>query len=165
MIKLLWRARRDLNPIGYEIVHVAVDDASRLVFAHILPDGRGTTAARFLLEAAAFFAEYGIRIQRVMTDQSPSYTRSLAFRTALRQLEARHKITRPYRPQTNGKAERFIRTLLHEWAYARVYESNQERHEAIAKWLHYYNYHRTHTALGGRPPASASVNNVCGNYS
>lgn len=150
--------------IGYQVVHVAIDDASRLAFAQLLPDGRGHTAARFLLDAAAFFAEQGIRVERVMTDRSPTYTKSRDFRDALHRLPARHKLTRPYRPQTNGKAERFIKTLLWEWAYVRLYQSNEERHGAFPKWLHYYNHHRPHTALGGRVPASIGVNNVCGNH-
>lgn len=112
--------------MGFEVLHVAVDDASRLAFAQILPDAGGPTAARFLLEAAAFFAEQGVRIERVMTDRAMAYRLSLEFRAAIQTLRARHKITRPYRPQTNGKAERFIQTLLAEWAYARLYRSNEE---------------------------------------
>lgn len=149
---------------GYEVVHVAVDDASRLAFAQLLPDERGPTAARFLLDAAAFFVEHGIRIERVMTDRHPTYRRARAFKQAMGQLEIRHKLTRAYRPQTNGKAERFIQTLLREWAYARLYRSTEERQEALPKWLHYYNHHRSHTALGGQVPAAVSVNNVCGNH-
>ncbi len=121
--------------------------------------------ARFLLNAAAFFATHGIRVQRVMTDRSLTYVHSRDVKGMLHHLEARHKLTRPYRPQTNGKAERFIQSLLREWAYARLYRSDKERHAALAKWLHYYNHHRPHTALGGRVPASQSVNNVCGNHS
>lgn len=153
------------NKAGYEVAHVAVDDASRLAFVQVLPDRRGPTAAQFLVEAATFFAEHGIRIQRVMTDRDVAYRRSQAFKAAIHQLQVRHKMTKPYRPQTNGKAERFIQTLLREWAYARLYRSNEERQEALANWLHYYNHHRAHTALGGKPPAFMSVNNVCGNYS
>lgn len=158
---------RDVAPrhtrLGYDVLHVAVDDASRLAFVQLLPNGRGVAAARFLLDAAAFFAEHGIKVERVMTDRAPTYLRSLAVRSVLEQLGTRHKVTRPYRPQTNGKAERFIQTLLREWAYARLYRTNEERQEALAKWVHYYN-HRSHTALGGRVPAALSVNNVCGNY-
>jgi len=149
---------------GYEVVHVAIDDASRLAFAQILPDGRGPTAAHFLLQAGTFFAEHGIRIQRVMTDRARSYTMSRAFQDALRGLRLRHKITRPYRPQTNGKAERFIQTLLAEWAYARLYRSNEERLRTFPKWLHHYNHHRPHTALGGQPPIGGVVNNVSGKH-
>lgn len=159
---------RDVAPrhtrSGSDVLHVAVDDTSRLAFVQLLPDGRGPTAARFLLDAAVFFAEHGIHIERVMTDRSPTYLRSWAIRAAFDQLAIRHKVTRPYRPQTNGKAERFIQTLLREWAYVRLYRSNEERLEALPKWLHYYNHHRPHTALGGRPPAVMSVNNVCGNH-
>jgi transposase InsO family protein len=150
--------------IGCDVVHVAVDDASRLAFVQVRPDDRAPTTARFLVEAAHFFAEHGIRIQRVMTDGHMSYRLAAVFHQTLRSLDARHKITRRYRPQTNGKAERFIQTLLREWAYARLYRSNEERLQALPKWLHYYNHHRPHTALGGRPPAALSVNNVCGNH-
>src|SRR5579872_1074350 len=138
--------------LGYEVLHVAIDDASRLAFVQLLADDHGPTAARFLVAAATFFADQGIRIQRVMTDRAFSYTLSRAFRTTLQTLSARHKVTRPYRPQTNGKAERFIQTLLAEWAYAKLYRSNEERYHALPKWLHYYNYSRPHTALGGRSP-------------
>lgn len=148
---------------GYEVVHVAVDDASRLAFVQILPDGRGPAVARFLIAAVAFFAEQGVRVERVMTDRGWSYVASRAFREVVATLQVRHKITRPYRPQTNGKAERFIQTLLAEWAYARLYQSNEERVHALPKWLHYYNFHRPHTALKGKSPA-ASVNNVCRHY-
>ncbi len=149
---------------GYEVVHVAIDDASRLAFAQILPDGRGPAAAHFLVDAGTFFAEHGIRVQRVMTDRSRTYTMSRAFQDVLQALRLRHKITRPYRPQTNGKAERFIRTLLGEWAYARLYRSNEERRSAFPKWLYHYNHHRPHTALGGQPPITAAVNNVSGKH-
>ena len=150
---------------GYEMIHVAIDDASRLAFAQIRPDGRAPTVVQFLTDAVGFFADHGIRIQRIMTDRGWSYTQSPGFRAVARRLRIRHKITRPYRPQTNGKAERFIQTLLREWAYARLYRSNQERQTAFPKWLHYYNHHRPHTALEGRVPAIVSVNNVCGNHS
>jgi len=150
---------------GYEVIHVAIDDASRLAFAQIRPDGRALTVVQFLTDAVGFFAEHGIRIQRIMTDRGWSYTQSPRFRAVARRLRIRHKITRPYRPQTNGKAERFVQTLLREWAYARLYRSNEERRIAFPKWLHYYNHHRPHTALEGRVPAVVSVNNVCGNHS
>src|SRR5438552_7978160 len=148
---------------GYEVVHVAVDDASRLAFVQVLPDRRGRTAARFLVDAAAFFAEQGVRVERVMTDRAYSYIASRAFRETIASLQVRHKVIRPYRPQTNGKAERFIQTLLAECAYAKLYRSNQERRRALPKWLHHYNYHRPHTALRGQPPV-ATVNNVCKHY-
>jgi transposase InsO family protein len=148
---------------GYDYLHVAVDDASRLAYVAVLPDQRGSTAARFLLDAAGFFADHGIRIERVLTDRAFAYTQAHAFREAVASLGARHRTTRPYRPQTNGKAERFIRTLLEEWAYARLYRTNAERLAALPGWLAFYNHRRPHTALGGRPPIAA-VNNVHGNY-
>ncbi len=137
---------------GYEVLHVAVDDASRLAFVRLLPDDRGSSAARFLVDAAAFFADHGIRIERIMTDRAFTYRLSRHFNGAVQALHVRHKITHPYRPQTNGKAERFIQTLLSEWAYARLYRSNEERHRALPKWLRYYNYSRPHTALKGKSP-------------
>lgn len=140
------------NNMGYEVLHAAVDDASRLAFVQLLPDDRGATAARFLLAAAAFYAEHGIRIQRVMTDRAFTYTAARAFRQAVGTLRVRHKVTRPYHPQTNGKVERFIQTLLAEWAYVRLYRSNEERNRALPKWLRHYNHSRPHTALGGRCP-------------
>jgi hypothetical protein len=112
------------------------------------------------VDPGTFFAEHGIRVHRVMTDRSRSYTMSQAFQDALQTLRIRHKITRPYRPQTNGKAERFIQTLLGEWAYTRLYRSNEERRRAFPKWLSQYNHHRPHTALGGQPPIAAVVNNL-----
>lgn len=150
---------------GYETVHVAVDDASRLAFVQILPNDRGPTVAQFLLAAAAFFADRGIRIHQVLTDRAYSYTLSRDFQQARERLGIRHLITQPYRPQTNGKAERFIATLLTEWAYARLYRSNQERLRVLPKWLHHYNHRRPHTALGGLTPVARSVNNVYGNHS
>ncbi len=149
---------------GYDYLHVAVDDASRLAYVQVLPDQRGDTAARFLLDAARFFADHGIRIERILTDRAFAYTHARAFADAVQVLGARHKLTRPYRPQTNGKAERFIRTLLEEWAYARLYRTNAERLAALPGWLAFYNHRRSHTALGGRPPITV-VNKVHGNYS
>lgn len=150
---------------GADVVHVAVDDTSRLAFVQVLADSRGPTAAQFLVDAAAFFAEQGIQIERVLTDRGKTYTASRAFQATVARLGIRHKVTRPYRPQTNGKAERFIQTLVQEWAYARLYTSTEERTAALPNWVHHYNHHRLHTALGGRPPmAVASVNNVCGNH-
>jgi len=149
---------------GYEYLHVAVDDASRLAFVRVFPDERGVTTARFLLEAGAFYAKQGIRIERILTDRAMAYTLSPVFQQAVATLGARHKTTRPYRPQTNGKAERFIRTLLDEWAYARLYQSNDHRLAQLPRWLTFYNSRRPHTGLGGRPPASV-INNVQKNYS
>lgn len=140
---------------GYDYLHVAVDDRSRYAFVRVFGDERGTTTARFLLEAAAHFQDLGVRIERVMTDRHHSYLLSREFQEALRQIGARHKPTRGYRPQTNGKAERFIRTMLEEWAYAKLYRSNQARLRDLPAWVESYNHRRPHTALGGRPPISA----------
>ena len=138
--------------IGYDHLEVIVDDASRVACVVLVPDESGTSAAMALETAAVFFAERGIRIERVLTDNALAYTNSRAYRRVLDGLGARHKRTRPYRPQTNGKAERFIRTLLTEWAYARPYRSNAERLRALPRWVRYYNEARHHTAIGGRPP-------------
>jgi len=140
--------------IGYDYLHVAVDDCSRFAVVGVYPDERGETASAFLREAAVVLAAHGVRVERVMTDRALAYTRSLAFQAALAGLGARHVVTRPYRPQTNGKAERFNRTLVEEWAYARPYSSNQQRLAALPRWLAFYNRRRPHTALGGLTPAA-----------
>jgi transposase InsO family protein len=159
------RRARDAVRVGYEYVHCAIDDHTRLAYAEIHPDERGETCAGFLRRAAAWFAEHGIpAIERVMTDNALAYRRSTAWQQALTDLGAQARFTRRYRPQTNGKAERFNRTLLEEWAYARPFTSGTERAAALPDWLHTYNNHRTHTALGGHPPISR-VNNVPGHYS
>jgi len=149
---------------GYDYLHVAVDDASRVAYVDVFPDERGQTTARFLLDAAAFFAQHGVRVEQLLTDRAFSYTHSKAFAEATSALDIHHLVTRPYRPQTNGKAERFIRTLLEEWAYARLYFANDERLGALQDWVQFYNQRRPHTALGGQPPMAILVNNVCGNY-
>jgi transposase InsO family protein len=149
---------------GYDYIHVAVDDASRVAFVGVFPDERGDTTARFLLEAAAAFVQEGVRIESILTDRAASYTRSHAFAEAKCALDIHHLVTRPYRPQTNGKAERFIRTLLEEWAYTRMYVTNQDRLDCLSDWVQFYNRRRPHTALGGQPPMAMLVNNVRGNY-
>jgi transposase InsO family protein len=146
---------------GYVYLHTALDDHSRLAYSELLGDERKETAAAFWTRAHAYFTGCGITVTRVLTDNGACY-RSLAFRDALGQIV--HKWTRPYRPQTNGKVERFHRTLADEWAYAAAYASDTERAEAYGPWLHRYNHHRGHTALGGRPPASR-VTNLSGQYS
>jgi len=150
---------------GYDHIHQVVDDMSRVAYAEIHPDERGTTCASFLRRAAAFFARLGVRIERVMTDNAMNYTASVAFAGALADLDLRHRTTPPYRPQVNGKSERFNRTMLDEWAYARPYRSNEERIDAFASWLDDYNHRRPHTALGGRTPMEVLVNNVSVNHS
>jgi len=143
---------------GYEHLEVFVDDASRLALVVPVADERAASAARALEVAAAEFAAAGIRIERVLTDNGASY-RSHQFGAAVAALGARHKRTRPFRPQTNGKAERFIQTLLHEWAYVRPYRSNAARLAALPRWVAFYNQRRPHTALRGLTP-QAAVNNV-----
>lgn len=139
--------------IGYDYVHVAVDDHSRYAHVEVLPDERGETCAGFLLRAAAAFTAAGTgQVQRVLTDNALNYRRSRAFADAVAALNARHLRTRPYCPWTNGKAERLNRTLLTEWAYRDAYASTAARTDALPAWLDYYNTRRAHTALGGQPP-------------
>ena len=128
-------------------------------------DERGTTCARFLLDAAAFFASHGVRIERVLTDNARNYTTSGAFAAAIAEIGARHKRTRPFRPQTNGKAERFNKTLLAEWAYVRRYDTNQARLDALPGFVADYNERRGHGSLDGQTPMSVLVNNVSVNHS
>jgi transposase InsO family protein len=149
---------------GYDYVHQAVDDMSRVAFAEVFADERGTTCARFLRDAGAFFARLGVRIERVMTDNAKNYTNSRAFAEALAELGARHKRTRFFNPQQNGKSERFNRTLLDEWAYARPYDTNAARLADLPVFLRTYNYRRPHTALDGLTPMAALVNNVSVNH-
>jgi transposase InsO family protein len=140
---------------GYHYLHTAIDGHSRLAYSELLADERKETAAAFWLRANAWFAECGITVRKVLTDNGSCY-RSHAFRDALG--DVIHRRTRPYRPQTNGKVERFHRTLADEWAYARLYTSDAERCQEFTTWLHTYNHHRGHTALGGQPPATRVPN-------
>ena len=163
--KVLGRAagKRDRRRgMGYWYIHNAVDDHSRLTYSELLTDERKETAAAFWQRANAFFAAAGITVHRVLTDNGSCY-RSRAFAAALGETIT-HKRTRPYRPQTNGKVERFNRTMLEEWAYARPYSSEAERAAAFPGFLHHYNHHRGHTALKGASPASR-VPNLCGQHS
>jgi len=162
--KVLGRAlgKRDRRRgMGYWYIHNAVDDCTRLAYSELLTDERKETAAGFWTRANAYFESVGITVQRVLTDNGACY-RSHAFAAALG-TEVTHKRTRPYRPQTNGKVERFNRTTLEEWAYAKPYDSEAERAALFSDWLHTYNHHRGHTALGGKSPADL-VPNLCGQY-
>ncbi len=147
---------------GWEFVHIAVDDYSRLAYAEVLADERATTAAGFLRRAVAFYRRYGIEVEQLLTDNGACY-RAVLHALACRQLGIKHLRTRPYRPQTNGKAERFIRTLLAGWAYGPIYGSSHERTRALDGWLWHYNHQRRHSALGHQPPASRT--NLLGSYS
>jgi transposase InsO family protein len=149
--------------VGYDYIHSAVDDHSRLAYSEICGDERGLTAAAFWTRAIAFFAAHGVLVQRVLTDNAWAYRKSIPFRDAVRASGAVQRFIQPRRPQTNGKVERFNRTLLEEWAYVRPYTSNQQRTQALTDWLHIYNHHRAHTSLGQLPPISR-LNNVSGHY-
>jgi transposase InsO family protein len=152
---------------GWQFVHVAVDDHSRLAYAEVLADETAKTAIGFLKRAIAFYAAHGVSVQRVMSDNGSAYV-SLAHKLACRALGLRHLRTRPYRPRTNGKAERFIRTMLAEWAYGALYGSEAERAAALSGWLERYNWRRPHSALGRQPPGSRITgrrNNPLGSYS
>ena len=148
--------RGQTRGLGWEFVHVAVDDASRLAYVEVLPDEGGVTTTQFLWRARAWFRRHGIRVRRVLTDNGSGYV-SARFARLCRSAGLRHLRTRPYTPQTNGKAERFIQTLLREWAYRRAYPSSRQRTEALPAWLYYYNWDRGHGALHGRPPMSRLV--------
>jgi transposase InsO family protein len=147
---------------GWDAVHVAIDDATRLAYAEVLPDEKAPTAISFRRRAIAFYQRHGITVERVLTDNGSAYVSSL-HAIACRTLGLRHLRTRPYRPQTNGKAERFIRTLLSGWAYGAIYRSSQERTAALDGWLHHYNHHRPHSAIGREPPVTR-LNNLLGSY-
>ena len=149
--------------VGWEFVHVAVDDATRLAYVEVLDNEKGPTAAGFLRRAVAFFRRYGIPVERVLTDNGACY-RAVVHALACRALGIKHLRTRPYRPRTNGKAERFIRTLINGWAYGAVYRTSVERTAALAGWLDWYNRFRPHRSLGRKPPLSrlAEMNNVVG---
>jgi transposase InsO family protein len=151
-----------LGVAGWEFVHVMVDDHSRLAYVEVLADERGATAAGFLRRAIGWFAERGIVVERVLSDNGSCY-RSRWHAAACRELGLRPLFTRPYRPRTNGKAERFIQTLVNEWAYAQVFGTSAERTAALPRWLEHYNFRRPHGSLGHRPPGSR-LNNVAGNY-
>jgi transposase InsO family protein len=146
---------------GWDYVHVAVDDYSRLAYAEVLPDEKAATAAGFLRRALAYYQRYGITVERILTDNGSCY-RAVVHAVACRALGVRHLRTRPRRPQTHGKAERFIRTMIHGWAYGAIYASSHERTQALDGWLWHYNHRRRHTALGHQPPISRT--NLLGSY-
>src|SRR6476661_3099394 len=177
MGKRITGRRRRVNPnktdgsgvrrrqLGWEAVHVCVDDATRLAYVEVLGDEKAITAVGFLRRASAFYRRHGIAVERVMTDNGSAYV-STMHAIACRAMGIRHLRTRPYRPQTNGKAERFIRTMLGGWAYGAIYRSSADRTAALDGWLDYYNHHRRHSALGHKPPI-ARLNertNLLGTY-
>lgn len=148
--------------IGWEYVHLAIDDHSRVAFGSIEPDERGSSACKALMQAVRYYRSLGVRFSRVLTDNGACY-KSRRFRRLVRRLGMRHLRTRPYTPRTNGKAERLVQTSLREWAYARSYASSDQRASAFRRWLHHYNWHRPHASLGYKPPISRiALNNVLG---
>jgi transposase InsO family protein len=162
--------KRDLNGVdryqtGWEYVHVCIDDATRVAYVEVLSDEKAITAVGFLRRAVEHYATYGITVERLITDNGSAY-RSTIHAIACRALGIRHLRTRPYRPQTNGKAERFIRTMLGGWAYGAIYRSSTERNAALAGWLDFYNRRRPHGALSHKPPIARlnELNNLLGSY-
>lgn len=156
--------RRRSRGSGWEVVHVCIDDHTRLAYVEILPDEKVVTVLGFVDRARAWFLARGVPWQGLMTDNGPAYMSKL-FRLKMEDLGIRHVRTRPYTPRTNGKAERFIQTALREWAYATSYETSDERARALAPWLHSYNHFRPHHGIGGQPPVSRlSVNNLLEDY-
>jgi len=153
---------RERRTVGYDYVHIAIDDCTRLAYAEVLADEKASTAIAFLARAIAFYRRHGITVERVLTDNGSAY-RSAVHALACRALGIRHLRTRPYRPQTNGKAERFIRTMLAGWAYGALYRDSRERTAALDGWLWRYNHHRRHSAIGRQPPITR-LNNLLGSY-
>lgn len=148
--------------IGWEYVHLAIDDHSRVAFASIEPDERGTSACKALIRTVRYYRSLGVCFERVLTDNGTCY-RSRRFQRLIRRLGMRHLRTRPYTPRTNGKAERLVQTSLREWAYARAYDNSGQRADALHGWLHHYNWHRPHASLGYKPPISRiPLNNLLG---
>jgi transposase InsO family protein len=146
------RTKNHNRGIGWDMVHLAIDDHSRVSFAQVLPDEKAVSCVQFLRQAVAYYASLGVRIERVMTDNGTGYKNT--FKAACDELGIRHIKTRPYTPKTNGKAERFVQTSLREWAYARPYVSSAQRQAALQPFLHRYNWHRPHCALNRQPPMS-----------
>jgi len=156
---------RKIYEQGWEFVHIAIDDCTRLAYVEVLDDEKATTAIGFLRRAVAFYERHGIQVQRLITDNGSAY-RSTVHAIACRALGIKHLRTRPYRPQTNGKAERFIRTMLGGWAYGALYRNSSERTAALDAWIDYYNHHRRHAALGHKPPIARlhERTNLLGTY-
>ena len=147
---------------GYQFLHIAIDDHARVAYGELFPNEGQLSVSRFLARVVSYYRRLGVRIARILTDNGPGY-RSKHFARACRRLGIKHSFTKPYRPQTNGKAERFIQTALREWAYARTYNDHRQRAKAWLPWLHRYNWHRPHTSLNDRPPIrrlGLTVNNL-----
>lgn len=147
------RGQSNSRGVGWEFVHVAVDDHSRIAFAKIMPSEKRRSAIMFLKAALAYYESLGIKVERVMTDNGSCY-KSFAFRRACKRLGLKHIRTKPYTPRTNGKAERFIQTSLREWAYAQAYQTSRQRKAELPSWLHRYNWHRPHAGIGDKVPIS-----------
>jgi transposase InsO family protein len=162
--RLMDRAGRRRGTAGWEFCHIAIDDFSRLAYVEVLDNERAITAVEFLRRALHFFAAHGVNVEQVMTDNGAAYI-SIAHAVACKALGLKHLRTRPRRPQTNGKAERFIRTMLEGWAYGRIYGSSHERRQTLTTWLDFYNHRRPHGALNRQPPISRiGGNNLLGSY-
>jgi transposase InsO family protein len=161
--RVLGEGARNWLRLGHDYFHVAIDDATRVAYVAAMADERAATTVQFIGQAVAFFAAQGVRVERVMTDNAMTYTHSRGLADLFAALGIRHLRTRPRRPQTNGKAERFIGTLLREWAYARLFRSNDERLRSLAAWVESYNRRRPHAGLAGQTPMSVLVNKVDGN--
>ena len=161
--RILGESARNMLPIGYDYLHVAIDDASRVAYVAVRPDELAGSTVSFIEEAVAFFADHGVRVERVMTDNAWTYTHSSRLAALFADLGIRHVRTRPRRPQTNGKAERFIGTIQREWAYVRLYRSNAERLATLPRWVDAYYRRRPHAGLDGQTPLAVLVNNVNGN--
>jgi len=156
---------RRARGVGWEYVHVAIDDNSRLAYVEVLDDERAHSAVSFLHRAVTWFAEHGVTVRRVLTDNGSCYIAN-AFAASCSRLNLKHSRTRPYRPRTNGKAERFIQTLTREWAYAFAFHTSDARAQLLPLYLHFYNHHRAHSALARQPPVSRlNLNNVLRTHS
>ena len=158
--RMLGESARNSLAVGYDFLHVAIDDATRVAYVAVRPDELAASTVSFIEEAVAFFAGQGVRVERVMTDNAWTYTHSTSLAALFADLGIRHVRTRPRRPQTNGKAERFIGTIQREWAYARLFRSNEERLATLPGWVAAYNRRRPHAGLDGRTPLSVLVNKV-----